>query len=375
MPFKMMGKSPMSRKITGSTQAAKPGSSPAKIIPLLAGKAAALIGKKLLAKGAAKAAGKIAAKKAGTKLATKGGGKLMQKAGKNLLENQENITNVMRSKQQSQNEEEQPKMKTGATGNPFAGALKMKKSPIKVSSPYGGDKGGYTPPETKETEEEDDDAKKAMELAAKYNEKTTEGPTIKKALQKRGAAVVERGQKKGAQKAAARALNKIDKVENKIKKTKSSKKKKKLKNLLTSLKPTPAKMTVGKFKVTKPPEPPKATPIQMKKPLGKFKITKPPEPPKLTPTKMKKKSPVKKYASAAQRKAVHASKAEKKSAMKMYKSTKSPNKFNAGLKKAAAAGKLDKNPKFKAAVEKSPAKMKNKNSPTKNYKKGYYGIK
>ena len=352
MPFKMMGKSPMSRKITGSTQAAKPGSSPAKIIPLLAGKAAALIGKKLLAKGAAKAAGKIAAKKAGTKLATKGGGKLMQKAGKNLLENQENITNVMRSKQQSQNEEEQPKMKTGATGNPFAGALKMKKSPIKVSSPYGGDKGGYTPPETKETEEEDDDAKKAMELAAKYNEKTTEGPTIKKALQKRGAAVVERGQKKGAQKAAARALNKIDKVENKIKKTKSSKKKKKLKNLLTSLKPTPAKMTVGKFKITKPPEPPK-----------------------LTPTKMKKKSPVKKYASAAQRKAVHASKAEKKSAMKMYKSTKSPNKFNAGLKKAAAAGKLDKNPKFKAAVEKSPAKMKNKNSPTKNYKKGYYGIK
>jgi len=91
--------------------------------------------------------------------------------------------------------------------------------------------------------------------------------------------------------------------------------------------------------------------------------------------KKDKNSPAKKYTSNAQRKAVHASKAEKNSAMKMYKSTKSPNKFNAGLKKAAAAGKLDKNPKFKAAVEKSPTKMKNKNSPAKNYKKGYYGIK
>ena len=37
---------------------------------------------------------------------------------------------------------------------------------------------------------------------------------------------------------------------------------------------------------------------------------------------------------------------------------KSAMKFNAGLKKAAAAGKLDKNPKFKAAVENAPAKMK-----------------
>ena len=36
---------------------------------------------------------------------------------------------------------------------------------------------------------------------------------------------------------------------------------------------------------------------------------------------------------------------------------KSPYKFNAGLKKAAAEGKLDNNPKFKGAVESSPAKL------------------
>jgi hypothetical protein len=36
---------------------------------------------------------------------------------------------------------------------------------------------------------------------------------------------------------------------------------------------------------------------------------------------------------------------------------KSPYKFNAGLKKAAADGKLDNNPKFKDAVESSPAKL------------------
>ena len=36
---------------------------------------------------------------------------------------------------------------------------------------------------------------------------------------------------------------------------------------------------------------------------------------------------------------------------------KSPYKFNAGLKKAAVEGKLDNNPKFKDAVESSPAKL------------------
>ena len=53
----------------------------------------------------------------------------------------------------------------------------------------------------------------------------------------------------------------------------------------------------------------------------------------------------------------------KKSPAKM--SHKSPTKFNAGLKKAAAAGKLDKNPKFKAAVENAPTKMMKKGSPAK----------
>ena len=45
----------------------------------------------------------------------------------------------------------------------------------------------------------------------------------------------------------------------------------------------------------------------------------------------------------------------KKSPTKMY-GKKSPTKFNKGLKAASAAGKLDKNPKFKAAVDASPAK-------------------
>ena len=37
---------------------------------------------------------------------------------------------------------------------------------------------------------------------------------------------------------------------------------------------------------------------------------------------------------------------------------KAPTKFTKGLKAASAAGKLDKNPKFKAAVDNSPAAMK-----------------
>jgi len=58
-------------------------------------------------------------------------------------------------------------------------------------------------------------------------------------------------------------------------------------------------------------------------------------------------SPAKKYVSDAQRKAVHASKAEK-----------SATKFNEGLRKASAEGKLDNNPKFKAAVDESPMNRK-----------------
>ena len=37
---------------------------------------------------------------------------------------------------------------------------------------------------------------------------------------------------------------------------------------------------------------------------------------------------------------------------------KAPTKFNKGLKAASAAGKLDNNPKFKKAVDASPAQMK-----------------
>ena len=45
----------------------------------------------------------------------------------------------------------------------------------------------------------------------------------------------------------------------------------------------------------------------------------------------------------------------KKAPMKMKKA---PAKFNKGLKAASASGKLDKNPKFKAAVAGNPIKMK-----------------
>ena len=38
---------------------------------------------------------------------------------------------------------------------------------------------------------------------------------------------------------------------------------------------------------------------------------------------------------------------------------KTPAKFNAGLKAAAAGGKLDDNPKFKALVEKAPVSPAN----------------
>jgi len=64
-------------------------------------------------------------------------------------------------------------------------------------------------------------------------------------------------------------------------------------------------------------------------------------------------SPAKKYVSDAQRKAVHASKAEKSAA-----------KFNEGLRKASAEGKLDDNPKFKAAVDKSPINLKEGKEPS-----------
>ena len=46
---------------------------------------------------------------------------------------------------------------------------------------------------------------------------------------------------------------------------------------------------------------------------------------------------------------------KKKSSMQMKKA---PAKFNKKMKAAAAAGKLDKNPKFKKAVMEAPSKMK-----------------
>ena len=50
---------------------------------------------------------------------------------------------------------------------------------------------------------------------------------------------------------------------------------------------------------------------------------------------------------------------------------KSPYKFNAGLKKAAVEGKLDKNPAFKKEVQSSPAMMKDAPGKGKKYKDKY----
>lgn len=89
---------------------------------------------------------------------------------------------------------------------------------------------------------------------------------------------------------------------------------------------------------------------------GKKKEEESPAAMKKSAMKMAKKSPMK-MAKKSPTKMSH------KSPAKM--SHKSPTKFNAGLKKAAAEGKLDKNPKFKAAVEKAPTKMMKKGSPAK----------
>jgi hypothetical protein len=61
------------------------------------------------------------------------------------------------------------------------------------------------------------------------------------------------------------------------------------------------------------------------------------------------------YVSYEQQKAAHASMADggKGAAAKM----EAPLEFNAGLRKASADGKLDDNPKFKAAVDAAPTKM------------------
>ena len=97
---------------------------------------------------------------------------------------------------------------------------------------------------------------------------------------------------------------------------------------------------------------------------------------KKSPMKMAKagkKDPVKPAPKAGKKDPVKpAPKAGKKDPVKPAAKAgkKSPTKFNAGLKKAAADGKLDNNPKFKAAVEKSPAKLKGKPSIGKKVKFG-----
>tara|TARA_R100000773_G_C4168377_1_gene83137 strand:+ start:119 stop:523 length:405 start_codon:yes stop_codon:yes gene_type:complete len=62
---------------------------------------------------------------------------------------------------------------------------------------------------------------------------------------------------------------------------------------------------------------------------------------------------------------------------KMAGDSRSAAKFNAGLRKASAEGKLDNNPKFKKAVDEAPMKMKKESSKkpkekTTNVKPGGY---
>ena len=58
----------------------------------------------------------------------------------------------------------------------------------------------------------------------------------------------------------------------------------------------------------------------------------------------------------------------------MRKNFGSALNFNAGLRKASKEGKLDNNPKFKAAVDNAPVKMKKK-SPKKFIGKAIKGVK
>ena len=266
MPFKMMGKSPLAKALVGKQvnlppelkakiQASpEPGSSPAKIIPLLAGKAAALIGKKLLAKGVAKAATKAAAK-AGTKAATKkASGKLMEKAGKSLIDNKDNIRANVKSRMSEKGKEEEkvPTAANVSSSNPYANqntALQMKgkkSSPAKRFKPggpsneeiadrlnnkkepqsflsenraknqkaadnfkinFGGDKSNYFSSQNAVVSVSA--TQKAKDAAANANSnKVSDTPPmnpIEKALQERGAAIIKRGQVKGNQRAYDRA--------------------------------------------------------------------------------------------------------------------------------------------------------------------------
>ena len=248
MPFKMMGKSPLAKALVGKQvnlppalkakiQASpEPGSSPAKIIPLLAGKAAALIGKKLLAKGVAKAATKAAAK-AGTKaIAKKASGKLMEKAGKSLIDNKDNIRANVKSRMNSKSKEEEkvPTAANVSSSNPYANQnapLQMKgkkSSPVKKEEdpstkpnkrPFVfGSSDNYKPnfrvSKSNPFSSQNDvvsltATQKAKDAAANANSnKVSDTPPMKpieKALQERGAAIIKRGQVKGNQRAYDRA--------------------------------------------------------------------------------------------------------------------------------------------------------------------------
>ena len=256
----MMGKSPLTKKLIGNQHrlpaelkakiqaSPEPGSSPAKIIPLLAGKAAALIGKKLLAKGVAKAGAKAAAK-AGTKAATKkASGKLMEKSGKSLIDNEDNIRSKMKSKIQNKDEEDKKAPTTSlSSSNPYANqntALQMKgkkPSPAKKESDINflGELKKEKPKSflSKNREKNQSSAinfetmfgkkslanhfinqntgfqqtatEKAKEEAKKTSSDTgSDTPPMKpieRAFQERGAAIIKRGQEKGAQRALDRS--------------------------------------------------------------------------------------------------------------------------------------------------------------------------
>jgi len=249
----MMGKSPLAKALVGKQvnlppalkakikASPEPGSSPAKIIPLLAGKAAALIGKKLLAKGVAKAGAKAAAK-AGTKAATKkASGKLMEKAGKKLIDNKDNIRSKMKSRMQGKGEEEKKAPAANiSSSNPYASqntVLQMKgkkPSPVKqevdpksVSGSYELSKRLSESRKNSTTEGKEGDmssfANMFRSTSSAYNgatqtakeeakktssDKVSDTPPMKpieRALQERGAAMIKRGQVKGNQRAYDRA--------------------------------------------------------------------------------------------------------------------------------------------------------------------------
>ena len=267
MPFKMMGKSPLAKALVGKQvnlppalkakikASPEPGSSPAKIIPLLAGKAAALIGKKLLAKGVAKAATKAAAK-AGTKAATKkASGKLMEKAGKKLIDNKDNIRSKMKSRMQGKGEEEKKAPAANvSSSNPYANqntALQMKgkkPSPAKKEKEEPksflstnreknqssatnfesmfGRKSLANPFENQNKVFEQTATQKAKDAAAntKSNKESDTPPMkpIERSIQKGGSEIIDRGVRKLRIKKSTKAGSKFDKLTGKGKNPLSS---------------------------------------------------------------------------------------------------------------------------------------------------------